>query len=290
MWLKTIPQLTSICLALLLLPLLVIGQEAQEKAPEGERIAWQEGPTTADIGTEAKIAVPEGYLFAGPEGAKRFLEITENIPSGGELGILTPAEGDWFVLFEFDDVGYVKDDEKDSLDADALLKTIQESTEAANEERRRRGWGTLEVLGWLQPPHYEESTHNLEWATKAKDSEGGMSTNHKTRYLGRRGVMRVNLVAGVDELPSVLPEYRKAMLGFAYTPDSDYRAFVSGDKVAEYGLTALVVGGAAAAAAKTGFLKSFWKLIVAAVVGLGALLKKLFNRQPKEDDTQPYSS
>ena len=41
------------------------------------------------------------------------------------MGFVAPAGEDWFAVFEFDDVGYVKDDEKDSLDANALLDSIK---------------------------------------------------------------------------------------------------------------------------------------------------------------------
>ena len=64
-----------------------------------------------------------------------------------------------------------------------------------------------------------------------------------------------------------------------------------GDKIAEYGLTALVVGGAGAAAAKAGLLKGLWKfllagwkLVIAAIVGLGALLKRIFFGEKQEEN------
>jgi hypothetical protein len=44
-------------------------------------------------------------------------------------------------------------------------------------------------------------------------------------------------------------------------------------------LTALVVGGATAVAAKSGLLKGLWKLIVAGVVGIGAFVKKILGRK-----------
>ncbi len=44
-------------------------------------------------------------------------------------------------------------------------------------------------------------------------------------------------------------------------------------------LTALVVGGATAVAAKSGLLKGLWKLIVAGAVGVAAFLKKIFGRK-----------
>jgi len=228
-------------------------------------------------------------VFTTGPGAKDFLELNQNIPSGDELGILAPDGFPWFVVFEFDEVGYVKDDEKGSLDAKAMLETIQRGTENANKEKKRRGWTTVSVVGWIRPPHFDNDTHNLEWALALKGEEGGLTANHNTRYLGRRGVMRVNLVVDSNEMDKVLPEFRKVMRSFHYTPDNSYRAFVKGDKIAEYGLTALVVGGAAAAASKTGLLKSMWKLLVAGVLGIGALIRKLLGSRNSEENPEVSS-
>ncbi len=60
-------------------------------------------------------------------------------------------------------------------------------------------------------------------------------------------------------------------------PGQKYAEWRSGDKVAKYGLTALIVGGAATAAVKSGLLIKFWKLIVAGFLGLSAFLKRVYN-------------
>jgi uncharacterized membrane-anchored protein len=65
--------------------------------------------------------------------------------------------------------------------------------------------------------------------------------------------------------------------GFSFVPGQAYSDWRSGDKVAKYGLTALIVGGAAAAAVKTGLLLKFWKLILAAFAALVAYLKRIYN-------------
>src|SRR3989442_12674725 len=78
--------------------------------------------------------------------SKAFLEATQNNASGNERGVLLcPANGandTWFVLFSYDESGYVKDDEGSSLDADAILESARSGTEAGNRERKRRGWAT----------------------------------------------------------------------------------------------------------------------------------------------------
>ena len=66
-------------------------------------------------------------------------------------------------------------------------------------------------------------------------------------------------------------------MAFHLLPGQAYSDWRSGDKVAKYGLTALIVGGAAAAAVKTGLLFKFWKLIVAGFLALVAFVKRAFN-------------
>jgi uncharacterized membrane-anchored protein len=62
-----------------------------------------------------------------------------------------------------------------------------------------------------------------------------------------------------------------------------YAEFKPGDRAAEYGLAGLIVGGAAAAAAKSGALKGFIKVIgvaaIAAFAALAAFLGRLFRRK-----------
>jgi len=94
------------------------------------------------------------------------------------------------------------------------------------------------------------------------------------------------LVVSPDKLEAGVADLRKLLNDFEFNAGERYAEFREGDKVAEYGLAALVVGGAAAVAAKTGFWKvivaglaASWKFILAGVVALGATIKKLFARK-----------
>ena len=279
---------------LFLLNALAFGDEP-EKAKPNQPLPFQiqHCPCKGALGDQAAIDLPKGYIFIDQANAPKFLEYNQNIPDGDEVGVVLPENGDWFVIYSFQDVGYVKDEEKSKLDADALLKTFKEATEAANEERRRRGWGTMTVIGWHEKPHYDETSHNLEWSIIGQNEQGGRSVNHNSRYLGRRGVMSANLVTSPADITTNLASFRTLSNGFGYKAESRYSAFVKGDKVAEYGLTALILGGAAAAAAKTGLLKSalkllaaFWKLILLGIAGLGGAIAKLFKRRKKEPEQE----
>lgn len=246
-----------------------------QNTPPSPHIDWKQGPFTAKLGDEAEIAIPKDYLFSDGDGARKYLEFAHNPVSKKELGILTPKaqNEDWVVIFEFDDVGFVKDDDKGKLDAPAILESLKNGTEEANEIRKQRGWPAFHVVGWRTEPFYDQTTHNLTWAINGQeDNETEQTINHSVRILGRRGTMNVDLIVDPKEFTQTVPVFNAVMTGFKFTGGSRYADFTSGDKLAGYGLTALVVGGAGTIAAKTGLLAKFWKVIV----GLFAALWKIF--------------
>jgi uncharacterized membrane-anchored protein len=254
-------------------------EETQSEAAKvAQSIKWQKGPGGASLGSVADIQVPAGYIFAGSADTIKLMDVMGNFPSKKELGLLAPQTFEWFVIYEFADVGYVKDTEKDSLDADALLKNIQDGTERSNKMRKKRGLPSLMNITWVTKPHYDETTHNLEWTIRGEDDRGGQFVNHNTRLLGRRGMMVVTLVADPENIVTVLPEFQKSLGEFAFKAGSTYAEFTQGDKLAGYGLTALVAGGATAVAVKTGFFKYIGKFLVFIFVGLAAFFKKLWAR------------
>jgi uncharacterized membrane-anchored protein len=91
--------------------------------------------------------------------------------------------------------------------------------------------------------------------------------------------MNATLVADPETLQADVQSFKASLAGFEFNPGERYAEFHEGDRVAEYGLAALVVGGGAAIAAKTGLLAKFWKLIVLGVAGLAGLVKKLLGRK-----------
>jgi uncharacterized membrane-anchored protein len=281
------------CVAALLLSLFCSPSYAQTSG--GSDIDWVEGPSLGQLGDIAQIKIPEGYRFAGREGVRRFMELTQNPVSGDELGVLIspggPDDDTWFVIFEFNPIGYVKDDEKGKLDADALLTSLKSGNERGNEERRKRGWSTLDLVGWSTPPRYDPVTNNLTWAIRAR-SEGHEVINHSVRLLGRRGVMDADLVLGPTQLGTAVPQFDTLLTGFEFVPGNRYAEWVQGDRVAAYGLTALVAGGVGAAAVKSGALGKLWKLLVFGALAVAAAIKKFLasvfgSKEPATEATTP---
>lgn len=251
-----------------------------------EKVGWvREG--AGDLGGVARVAIPKGYRFTHGSGTSRVLELFGNLPMASASGMLTTEGFGPWIIFSYDDSGHVKDDEKDKIDADELLKFRREGVTESNKMRKERGIRELEVVGWAMPPHYNDTTKTLEWALRIKSvgGEGGESVNYETRLLGRTGSMKVQLVCSPEEFQPLLAEFQKVMTGFDYVEGQRYAEFREGDKVAKYGLTALIAGTGAFAAAKMGlfgklgvFFAKLGKAAILLVVGVLAAIKKLFGK------------
>lgn len=262
-----------------------VAQDSEEDA--FSKIPWQAGPVLGDLGSEARVAVPDDCAFTGADGTRQFMELNENPVSGIERGTVLcrivdangETESTWFVVFEFDDSGYVKDDEKESLDGDAILARLKEGNEHGNRERKKRGWDAIYLDGWQAAPHYDEQTKNLTWATRLHDETNSQVLNHSVRLLGRGGVMSADLVVSPAYYEQALPVFNGVIGDFEYKTGHTYAEWREGDKIASYGLSALVAGGAGVVLAKTGLLQKFGKAIVLALAaGVAALRKLLFGR------------
>jgi uncharacterized membrane-anchored protein len=247
-------------------------------------LKWIRGPQEVRLFGNSTLNVPAGYVFLNPSDTAKLETITHNIGGGTEY-FLAPADLHWGAHFSFKDDGYVKDDEK--IDAPSLLQSIKDGTAAANKVRRERGWDEMEVTGWQTSPHYETQTNRLEWAVNGKDVRSNTDVvNFNTRILGRGGVMSAVLIANPADLSAATEEFRSTLAGFSYSAGQKYAEYRPGDKVAKYGLAALVTGGAAAIAVKTGLWKVIvtaavagWKFIAAAFVALFGGLSKRFKRK-----------
>jgi uncharacterized membrane-anchored protein len=260
---------------------LLFGVTFPAAAAEPPQANWIAGPAGVDLGGDlAELNLEDGYIFADGKDAAAILEYMGNVSHGTELGLIAPNDeaNNWFIVFEHFPIGYVKDDDKDDIDSAAILKSIRQGTEKSNKIRAERGVSPLHIKGWHREPFYDESTHNLTWTILA-EQDGEELVNHNVRLLGRKGYISVVLVADVPTLEASTVELDRIISNVSYKKGQSYAEFVKGDKVAQYGLTALIAGGSAAAAVKFGlfkFLGKAWKLIALGVVGLLAALRKTF--------------
>ena len=244
-------------------------------------------------GNIATLDLPATFRYLSPQDASHVLEAWGNPPDPRTLGMIVPAgvdpltEEGWGVVVTYDKDGHVKDDDADGIDYAKLLKDMQEETTAGNEERKKQGYPGLTLSGWAETPHYDKTAHKLYWA---KDFMNNESSNHSLNYdirvLGREGVLVLSAVANMSQLASIKTEMQKVTAFTNFTDGNRYTDFnEKTDKVAEYGIAALVAGGVAAKLGLFGkllaLLIAFKKIIVLGVAAAGSAIFKFFRRKPK---------
>ncbi len=224
---------------------------------QGPGVNWIKGPGVVELGDDiARLDLSSDYIFADAADTRKLMQSIGNPVTKLEAGLVAPRNStrEWFMVFEYNPIGYIKDAENEEIDADDLLKTIQKATELANQERTQKGFPILKVIGWHMRPEYDVETNNLVWALEA-DENGRRIVNYNTRLLGRHGYMSAVLVTDVETFGYLSYDVSEILNGFSFKKGKTYAEYVKGDKLAKLGLAALIVGGTAAAAAKFGLLK-----------------------------------
>ncbi|MGY2282323.1 DUF2167 domain-containing protein [Pseudomonas gingeri] len=250
----------------------------------------QHGTITLPSGI-ATLQLNNEFYYLSPDDTERLLtEAWGNPPGHKTLGMIIPtavsplADNGWGVIVSYKNDGHISDDDAAKIDYAELLKQMQADDEEDNKERRKQGYAGLQLLGWAEPPSYDQGSHKMYWARELKADDAQQNTlNYSIRVLGRQGVLELNAVAAMADLPTIKQEVPKILAFTNFTDGNRYADFDSStDKLAPYGLAALVAGGIAAKAglfAKIGVaLLAFKKFIVIGLVVIAGFLRKLFKR------------
>ena len=265
------------------------GKKEIDLAFEAASKAKQDGPASISLSDQASLKIPAQQTYVPMPAAGTLMRAMGNRPDDRLQGIVLPlGQENWMVVVKFEKSGYVKDDDARDWNADDLLKSLKEGTESSNEDRKQRGLPEIEVVGWAEKPAYDATTHRLVWAAISRSkgtSDTNTGVNYNTYALGRDGYMSLNLVTGLKELESQKPIARTLLANLEFSGGKRYADFnASTDKVAEYGLAALVAGVAAKKLGLFALLAvwalKFWKVGALALVGLAAVLPKIFKRKP----------
>jgi uncharacterized membrane-anchored protein len=240
----------------------------------------------------ATIHVPEGFRYLDKKDAQHLLTDGWGNPKDASedvIGMLVPPVGalgndTWGIIITMDQSGYVDDKDAAKLDYSKILEQMRKGTEIANKERKKRGFPTVTLVGWAEPPHYDAANHKLYWAKELAFSDLESHTlNYCIRVLGRRGVLELNAVADMDHLDEIHSSTPAVLSAIEFNQGHRYADFIKGkDEVAKIGLAGLIVG----VAAKAGFFKALLvaivalkKVIIVGVVALVAWLKRVFGKK-----------
>jgi uncharacterized membrane-anchored protein len=242
------------------------------------------GHSTAKMGSELV------YLDAA-DTKKLLVEIYGNPPAVAEDVIgailpkgLSPLHPDsWTAVLTYSNEGHIDDADAAGLNYDDLLGQMQVAIRDANDERVKQGYEPLTLVGWAEPPRYDQPSHKLYWAKRIKFGNSPDDTlNYAIRVLGRNGVLEVNIIAGVSQLSMVNTKLDGILKAIEFKDGWRYADFDPNiDQKAAYGIGGLIAGAAAAKLGGKGLIAlvaAFWKFIVigigAAVAGIASLFRR----------------
>jgi uncharacterized membrane-anchored protein len=241
-------------------------------------LKWKTGAVTLKNGL-AKLNLTDNFRFLEADDARKVLhDLWGNPDDPDVLGMIFPRDkgphddDNWAVTISYEENGYVKDDDAATIKYDDLLKELQKQVVDSNPQLVKEGYPSRQLVGWAAEPRYDKATHKLYWAKDFKfEGESEDSLNYDIRILGRRGVLVLTALASMSQFSEIDKQVPGILAMVDFQPGNTYAEFdPKMDKVAEYGLTALIAGGALAGAAKLGLFALLAKYSLAAIL----LLKK----------------
>jgi uncharacterized membrane-anchored protein len=263
----------------------------EERRDEIAKLNWERGGVHKLAASRSTLSIPSDHAIAiGPE-ADRFEALIGNRNLKG-VEAVTLNQASEQVIFQTIDEGYVSIDDWRDIDAKAMLDSISENTEKANEERAHDGFPPMHIVGWIQQPALDPTTNTVYWAIAV--TEGNSSVvNSRALRLGRHGFELLTWIGDGKAYQPIGGDLDVMLRSFSFDSGARYTDFTPGDKVAAYtiaGLVATLAGAKLIKVAAAGglllLLKKFGVVIVAAIVGLLAKFRGRFMRK-KAASTAP---
>ncbi|MFV8375738.1 DUF2167 domain-containing protein [Flavobacterium sp. LB1P62] len=290
---------TTLTIMLSLLTLCVFSQEQNQKVRIDsieKTFNYEHGIINLKNGV-GKISVPKGFKYLNAIQAERVLIDLWGNPKIDNitLGLLLPenqgilSENGYVFNIQYDEIGFVKDDDADDIDYDDLLTKIQEETIEENKTRKKEGYETITIVGWAAKPFYDKDRKILHWAKEIKFGNNQINTlNYNIRILGRKGVVVLNAIATEKELPLVQKDISKVLDIVKFNDGYEYKDFDSSiDEVAAWTIGGLVAGKVLTKVGLFAIIAKFGKLIILGLLGFfGAFktkIKKLFSKNKKNE-------
>ncbi len=259
-------------------------KQAEKLHPQHGKIILEKGLVTLNIPQDF------GYL---PQDQTEILihNIWQNPPGAKTLGAIIPAPFDvlshdsWAIIITYNDDGHISDKDAATIDYDKLLQQMQKSNVEEKRQREEAGYTAFDLVGWAAKPHYDKDAHKLYWALQLQP-EGSQERelNYNIRILGRQGYLVMSIVGSLAQLPMIESNTDKILSFVDFNTSHRYADFnPSTDKMAAYGMAALIGG---IAAAKVGLFKGLFvallalkKFIILAAIAVAAFFKRLFKRK-----------
>jgi uncharacterized membrane-anchored protein len=249
-------------------------------------LVYQHGDIKLEsIGT---LSVPTGFRYLNASQAQYVLQdLWGNPQDTTVLGLIVPeakgvlANDSWAFIITYEAMGYVKDDDADDIDYDDMLEQLKTDQVEENKLREQMGYDPIEMIGWASQPYYDKDKKVLHWAKELKFGDNEYHTlNYNVRVLGRKGVLVLNAVSGMEQLNEVKANIDPVLTSFAYADGLKYDEFNPElDEVAAWTIGGLVAGKVLAKAGILALLLKYIKVIIIGIGAIGTAAWKWFKRK-----------
>ncbi len=265
---------------------------------QADSIQGQSGIISLDM-ANCTLNVPSGFVFLDKEASKHLLVDYWDNPIDrvdGILGTMVKQDAGIFYnvgtayVISYDPAGYVSDKDAISIDYDELLKSMQEGIEEENKKvPTEQQW---ELLGWAWHPTYDNQKKVLAWAKHYRVGRENEVINYDVRVLGKAGYVVITAVASPEAKSELMSDNSAIVNSISYNDGYRYSDFnPETDHVAEWTIGGLIAGKVLAKAGFWAVLAKFSKLIIIAIIGFFAAIRKKIARWfgfGKDDDDNTY--
>lgn len=250
----------------------------------------------------AKITIPKGFKYLSGKQAEYILYDLWGNPKDDSksYGFILREnqhvmdDNSYIFNIEYDEMGYVEDDDAEDLDYDDLMKDLQKDEVEENKIRVKNGYEPAYFIGWASTPYYDRNKKVLHWAKEIKFGDSEENTlNYNVRILGRKGVLILNAIAVMSQLGQVKKDIPSVLTMVKYNPGYKYEEFdSSNDHVAEWTIGGLVAGKVLAKVGFFALLIKFWKIVVLAIAGAVVVIRRFLTGRgaKKEEIIEPLNS
>ncbi len=262
----------------------------EQPAAEGPTLHYQTG-NIALPNKSATLHLGGNYRYLDPAETEKLLVAWGNQPGNDTQGAVVPndvdpmQDGGWAVILTYESDGHIDDSDAAKMDYDDMLKDMKSGTEDNNEARKKAGYDAVHLVGWAEKPHYDSAAKKLYWAKELKFEGSPVSTlNYDVRVLGREGLLSMNAVASMEQLPQIRTDMKSLIEVAEFNEGYRYAEYNSKtDRLAEYGLGALIAGTAAAKLGLFGkliaLLLAAKKVILLGLAAVGGWIAKMFGKK-----------
>lgn len=247
------------------------------------KIKYHTGNITL-AGGKFNLRVPDEFLFIDAVQSRYILEeLWGNLPDTEVAGMIVrkgfqPSRliNDYSFVIGYSDIGHVSSQKGTELNHDKLLAQLKENMARSNESRINMGLNTMSVTGWVMVPYFDQYKKALYWATRisANGTEEEI-LNYNLRLMGKTGVIKINAVATLDQLPDIKKALPLIIAQTRFTAEEAFDAYNEGkDKESQYDMAALITGKTPTD--RFGNLHISWQLVFL-VAGLSFLTYRVFS-------------